>query len=400
MREIDVMKVLVIHEVNYLEKVIFEMHEFPELLALRGHDITFFHYPENARPPRVSLRTTRTTIPGRAYPGARIDLVTPPTFGGRALERVLAPLLALPALSRELRRGGYDAVLLYAVPTTGWQTVSIARRAGVPVLFRALDVSHLIRGSVLAPLIKIAERHVYRAATFLSANNPALRDYCVEFSGRTGPSGVDLPPLDLSHFESGDGLAARQSLGLSAAERVVLYMGTFFGFSGLDVVLEEIADDLRRDAALRFVLVGGGELDGTLRRRVGELGLERQVIFTGVVDYARLPDYLAMADVTINPFRPELTTDVALPHKVLQYMAAGIPVVSTHLDGLAATIGEDSGATWVPGPAGLARVAVDLARTAPEHRARISERQRAALRGIVSIERAVTALENRLRALG
>ena len=33
------MKILVIHEVNYLEKVIFEMHEFPELLEEAKADI-------------------------------------------------------------------------------------------------------------------------------------------------------------------------------------------------------------------------------------------------------------------------------------------------------------------------------------------------------------------------
>ena len=33
------MKILFIHEVNYRAKVVFEMHEFPELLSLAGHEV-------------------------------------------------------------------------------------------------------------------------------------------------------------------------------------------------------------------------------------------------------------------------------------------------------------------------------------------------------------------------
>ena len=42
------MKILVLHEIDYLEKVIYEIHEFPELLARAGHEVTFFHFQEGA----------------------------------------------------------------------------------------------------------------------------------------------------------------------------------------------------------------------------------------------------------------------------------------------------------------------------------------------------------------
>src|SRR4051794_38191495 len=104
------MKLLFIHEVNYASKVIFEMHEFPELLARRGHAVTFFHYPEGGG--SRSMRTSRREIVGRAYSDATLTLVTPPTLGGGPLERLAAPLLNLPSLRREIRGGGYDAIVL------------------------------------------------------------------------------------------------------------------------------------------------------------------------------------------------------------------------------------------------------------------------------------------------
>lgn len=393
------MRILFIHEVNYVEKVIFEMHEFPELLALRGHDVTFFHYPEGpTRLPR-SLRSTETRMQGRVHPSAEIELVTPPTLGGGVLERYVAPLLNIPSLRSTIRRGHFDVIVLYAVPTTGWQAISIAKRFGVPVVFRALDVSHQIRTSVLSPVIKAAEKYIYRNASLLSGNTPAMVEYCVNLSQRSGPVAVNLPPVDLSHFEKPVAADLRSDLGLVPDDRVVLYMGSFFAFSGLDLVVEAMAEDLKKSDNLKLVLVGGGEIDDHLRARVQELGVSGQVIFTGVVPYSRLPEYLKLATVAINPFRSELLTNVALPHKVLQYMASGVPAVSTSLRGLRGVLGDDSGVSWADSPEDVARVATDLATGDPGILTDLATRQKERVNERFSESDAVDAFEKTLESV-
>lgn len=387
------MRILFIHEVNYRNKVIFEMHEFPELLALRGHDVTFFHFPETPDAPKTSLRTRRERISGRAYPDAELELVTPPTFGGGRLERYLAPILDLPALRAEIGRGGYDVILLYAVPTTGWQTIAVAKRSGVPVVFRALDVSHKIRSHVLAPLVRIAERYIYRNAILLSANNPAMAEYCIAESGRTLPTVVNLPPVDLAHFEAEIDDDRRAELGLTDRNKILLYMGTFFRFSGLDIVMRQLVPQFAANPDLRLVLVGGGEMDRSLRELAAELDIEDRVVFTGVVPYASLPGYLKIADVAINPFYPELLTHVALPHKVLQYMASGVPAVSTKLDGLHGVLGSASGVTWVHGPQEVASAAVELLHRGETTLRAIAKTQKTALAEKFSRAGAVESLE-------
>lgn len=393
------MRILFIHEVNYLNKVIFEMHEFPELLALKGHDVSFLHYPEAPDEPRASWRTTRETIQGRVHPEARLTLITPPTFGGRSFERYLAPVLSTPALWRDVRKGGYDVVVLYAVPTTGWQAVWMARRAGVPIVYRALDVSHQIRENPLAPLIHRAERYVAGNADLVSGNNPAMTDYCVRISHRTGPATTDLPPIDLTHFEDTGAHDVRAALGLSASDKVLLFMGSFFEFSGLDVLIDDLEPHFAAHPELKLVLVGGGELDAKLRATVSERLLEDRVLFTGVVPYSALPAYLASADVAVNPFRPELLTNVALPHKVLQYMAAGVAAVSTDLDGLRGVLGADSGVTLVQDQRDVAEVATELALQPAEVRAEIVRRQRDYVDRTFSKQRAVDAFERTLEGL-
>jgi len=117
-------------------------------------------------------------------------------------------------------------------------------------------------------------------------------------------------------------------------------MGSFFYFSGLAEVLRGLA--LLKDKP-QLVLVGGGEQEAELRRIAKGLQLEEFVTFTGFVEFEELPAYLSIADVAINPMAPSLVSHKALPNKVLQYMASGLPVVTTHLDGLSSVFSEAEG---------------------------------------------------------
>ena len=342
------MKILFIHEVNYRSKVIFEMHEFPELLAIAGHEVHFLEFPEDTGIRNASIRTRSNLISGRAYPKAKIHLITPPTIGGGFIDRILAPITVIPQLRKLIRKGGFDVVMLYAVPTSGWQTVRIAKKAGVPVVFRALDVSHLIRKGLTSQLVKLAERYVYRIATIISANNLVLGDYVTNLGGRPDAPLVNFPPLDLDHFAHKNRRQMRTNMSIDQDSFVATYMGSLFPFSGLLQVVSDFA--LLSESDDRLLIIGGGGIENELRKKVKELKLENKVIFTGVISYAELPDYLSVSDVLINPFESTLVTNLALPHKVLQYLATGIPTVSTRLSGLFESLGDAAGIYWVDSP--------------------------------------------------
>ena len=342
------MKILFIHEVNYRSKVIFEMHEFPELLAIAGHEVHFLEFPEGTGIRNASIRTKYNLISGRAYPEAKINLITPPTIGGGFIDRMLASIAVVPLLRKLISKGEFDVVVLYAVPTSGWQTVKLAKKAGVPVVFRALDVSHLIRKGLTSALVQMAEKYVYRRATVISANNRVLGNYVTKLGGRHDSALVNFPPLDLGHFTSKNRNQMRINMSIAQDSFVATYMGSLFSFSGLLQVISDFA--LLSEPEDLLVIIGGGGIENELRNKVKELKLEKRVIFTGVISYANLPDYLSISDVLINPFESTLVSNLALPHKVLQYLATGIPTVSTKLSGLSESVGDSAGIYWVDSP--------------------------------------------------
>jgi glycosyltransferase involved in cell wall biosynthesis len=386
--------------VSYRKKVIFEIHEFPELLSLRGHDVTFLEFDEGRKFWQAKQGPKRERISGRVHSQAKVDLVRPFQLGIPGLDRLLAIFTVLPTLNSLLKKGNFDAVVLYAVPTYGLQTLWLAKKHKVPVAFRALDVSHKIRSSFLSPIIKWVEKQVYKQADLLSANNPAMAKYCDDLSQRTGQTVVHFPPLDLSHFQdSSRDSVLRSALGISEVDQVIVYMGSFFYFSGLLDALDEFAQASNTALSLKLLLIGGGELDIELRQRVVSLGLSDKVIFTGYVSYQDLPRYLKIADVAINTLDTTLVANVAFPNKVLQYMAAGIPVVSTKLSGLEQTFGQTSGIEWAQNSRGVLRSAVLLLGTTKVEREKISRMQQKAVSNSLNMGDAVDRFEETLLRL-
>jgi glycosyltransferase involved in cell wall biosynthesis len=355
------LKILFIHEVSYRKKVIFEMHEFPELLALRGHEISFLEFDEGRRFWKKPNTPRFETVKGRVHGDTNIRVSRPLQLGIPGLDRLLAIITVLPVLRKLFKEGRFDAVVLYAVPTYGLQALCLAERFNVPVLFRALDVSHKIRTSLFSPIIKWVEKRIYSRVDLLSANNPAMAKYCIELGKRTKPTKVHFPPLDVNHFKFVNrDLELRQSLGFRDDDTVFVYMGSFFYFSGLLDALDEFAKASESSPNLKFLLVGGGEQDYELRQKVANLGLSEKVIFTGFVSYEELPRYLKTADVAVNTLEPTLVANVAFPNKVLQYLAAWIPTVSVRLEGLYAIFGSNASILWEKDSASVIKKAAGL----------------------------------------
>ena len=350
------MRILFLHEVGYLEKPIFEMHEFPEHLSSRGHEIAFADFPEKLG---SNFKGTKgALVGGRVLVHAKIKLYSQTSLAPGILGRLLAAGLFPVFWYRVLRDFKPDLVVSFAVPTSGWQAALICRSKGIPFIFRALDVSHKIRKTVFASLVKVAERVVYSSASWVSCNNQAMRDYCLSLGANYQKSSVDYPPLDLSHFLDAEiSTDVLRRHGIPDKRQVIVYMGSFFYFSGLETVIRQLSLLKERP---HLVLIGGGEQESELRKITKVLKLEQFVTFTGFVSYKDLPSYLSIGDVAINPMVPSLVSHKALPNKVLQYMASALPVVTTKLEGLISVFPGSDGIRLVDDSTSVLPAAIEM----------------------------------------
>lgn len=228
-------------------------------------------------------------------------------------------------------------------------------------MVRAIDVSHKLRKSRFETAIKKAERFVYSNADHVCANNEALRQYCISLGASPDRSSVIYPGIDTARFYPAQPRQDLQDeLGIKPTDNVLLFMGTIFRFSGLTEILADLGPALHKNPTLKFLILGEGEDFIPLQRLVESLGLQHQVIMPGRIEYDILADYLRLGHVALLPFRPELVTHCALPGKVLQYLACGLPTIATPLNGLQSMIAPDKGVLYANNLKEMAIIAEQL----------------------------------------
>jgi glycosyltransferase involved in cell wall biosynthesis len=125
----------------------------------------------------------------------------------------------------------------------------------------------------------------------------------------------------------------RQDLGLTT-EPVVMWIGGFFPWHDLDLLLESFVQILQRNPNAKLVLVGDGQTRPSVARKVLENGLRHAVIMTGAIAHTRVPEVLSIADVAVVPSTPLPASGggTGAPLKLFEYMAAGKAIVATALN--------------------------------------------------------------------
>ena len=124
----------------------------------------------------------------------------------------------------------------------------------------------------------------------------------------------------------------RRRLGLDGAT-VLGFAGSFYGYEGLDLLIEAARRMRARHPELRVLLVGGGPQETQLKQQVAAAGMQDQVIFTGRVPHEQVQRYYELIDVLAYPRLPIRLTELVTPLKPLEAMAQGRMFVASDVGG-------------------------------------------------------------------
>lgn len=126
--------------------------------------------------------------------------------------------------------------------------------------------------------------------------------------------------------------ALKQELGLEGC--VVLgFIGSFYAYEGLPLLLEALPKMIAVDPRVRLLLVGGGPQEASLRALVGSLGLQDEVVFAGRVPHHEVQRYYDLVDVLVYPRLSMRLTELVTPLKPLEAMAQGRLLVASDVGG-------------------------------------------------------------------
>ena len=143
------------------------------------------------------------------------------------------------------------------------------------------------------------------------------------------------PKTTLFNFP-GEDLIRRGAQSDRTGERapVILYLGGLERNRGSDLMIEAFAQVAARLPAARLLIVGHfmpPELEDEVRAAAAARGIGQAVEITGRVPFAAIGDYLQRAAVGWVPWQPIAKNRKNIPTKLFEYMAFGLPVVSSDL---------------------------------------------------------------------
>lgn len=297
---------------------------------------------------------------------------TPPPPAALALASLRRPWMEMkatetrlmslvPAIEPDLLHA--HSPVLSAVPA-----LRVGRRLGMPVVYEvrafwedaAVDHGTTHEGSLRYHATRTLETWALKRVDHIFTICDGLKRDMV--SRGISPAKITLIPnaVDIEGFQPAGTPDDRleNDLGLRGAT-VLGFIGSFYAYEGLDLLIEALPRLLDRRPDLRLLLVGGGPQDEALKAQTRRLGLAEQVIFTGRVPHADVSRYYDLIDMLVYPRRSMRLTELVTPLKPLEAMAQGRILIASDVGGHRELIHD--GETGRLFPAGSAEALADVA---------------------------------------
>lgn len=258
-----------------------------------------------------------------------------------------------------------DILHAHSPVLTALAAQGVARRHGLPLIYEirafwedaAVGNGTGSEGSLKYRAIRALETRAVRQADAVAVICEGLRADLVARGIDPGkimvsPNGVDLdlfgdpPPRD-------DALA--EELGLTDAD-VVGFIGSFYDYEGLDVLIDAMPGLVEANPKLRLLLVGGGPMDAALRAAAAASSAAQAIHFIGRVPHDQVERYYSLIDVLVYPRKAMRLTELVTPLKPLEAMAQRKLVAASDIGGHRELIEEGvTGTLFAPdSPAALA----------------------------------------------
>ncbi len=177
-------------------------------------------------------------------------------------------------------------------------------------------------------------RHFLSRAAGVTAISESYLEWALTHGGRKRSSRDGVFPIGSSSqaLDSNDdsGVQAakerlRLQLTLRADDFVVIYVGTFVSSQDFHTVIQAAKRLKRLGYRIRFLFAGAGGYEAKMRRAAENVD---SVVFLGwIKTNEELSALLQLANVGISPYRRGCT--MSLPNKPFEYMAFGLPQISS-----------------------------------------------------------------------
>ena len=235
-----------------------------------------------------------------------------------------------------------DILHAHSPVLNAWPAIHVGEKLGIPVVYEirafwedaAVDHGTQSEGGIRYRLTKALETAAVRRANQVVTICQGLREDLIARGIPNAKIGVVPNAVDIEHFSlsSGPDPELKSRLGLADC-RVIGFLGSFYAYEGLDLLIAALPGILAKAPDVRLLLVGGGPQEANLKAQTAALGLTDKVVFVGRVPHAEVSRYYDLVDLLAYPRHPMRLTELVTPLKPLEAMAQGHLLIASDVGG-------------------------------------------------------------------
>ncbi|WP_226992174.1 TIGR04063 family PEP-CTERM/XrtA system glycosyltransferase [Aliiglaciecola lipolytica] len=248
-----------------------------------------------------------------------------------------------------------DILHAHSPALNGLAAIKAAKKTGLPLVYEirafwedaAVDHGTCKEDDLRYRLTRKMETHVVNQADAVTTICQGLRQDLLNRGIADNKITVIPNAVNIEQFniitERNSALESQYNLN---GKIVLGFLGSFYGYEGLELIVAALPQILKSIPNVVFLLVGGGPQEKNLKDQVQQLGLEEYVIMPGRVPHAEVDMYYSLVDLLIYPRKPMRLTELVTPLKPLEAMAQGKLVLASDVGGHKELI-EDGKTGWL-----------------------------------------------------
>ncbi len=142
-----------------------------------------------------------------------------------------------------------------------------------------------------------------------------------------------LTGVSEEEFQDSNGEKIREKFGISDKNIVLLLVSRLTKEKNIDFLFKSLRKALEKNARVKFLVVGGGNLLESLKAWAKREKLNKKIIFAGLVERGEVKDYYAASDIFVYSSKSETQGMI-----ITEAMYMGLPVVAVNASGVSSLV--------------------------------------------------------------